>query len=79
MKYIIFDSSGLEMPVIFPDYIQHDDMALKIRLPVLSAGKIDLQDAKFSNCKGSISLEIPVDLTGREDNNILKYSFDFRI
>jgi len=78
MKYIIFDSSGLEMPVIFPDYINHDEMALKIKLPVLSAGKIDLENVEFSNTKGSISLKIPADFADRKDKNILKYNFDFR-
>lgn len=78
MKYVIFDSDGIETPIIFPDWLTHKQIVLQIKEPVISAGKIDLTDSEFSNTKGSASLKLSGDLTtGSRDKELLKKVFNF--
>ena len=38
VKYVMFDVLGLESPVLFPEWMQHADVARGINADVLSAG-----------------------------------------
>jgi hypothetical protein len=76
-KYIVFDGP-LCYPVIFPEFIDHKEMANKIGHPVLSAGFVEIQCDRLSKspkkigayCYGNSN---SLDKSSRpaEDNKIL--------
>lgn len=48
-KYIIIEVKGLETAIIFPAYVQHQEIAQKMGKPVVSAGfvGIGISDGKM--------------------------------
>jgi len=54
MKYIIFEKDGLEVPVVFPDTIYHEQV--KMNGKVVSAGMCKIKHGKFEVWGKSISL-----------------------
>jgi hypothetical protein len=38
MKYIMFKTGDMDTPVIFPNHIQHKDMAANLKMKPISAG-----------------------------------------
>lgn len=81
MKYIIFESNGLECPILFPEYVKHDEIANKFRSnKILSAGRVSLVsvDAGGACFSGSVSLGIKSSpAQTKEDTEILQKTFDF--
>ena len=62
MKYIIFDDGSFGIPMVFPEHINHSDMAAQMPgQKVLSAGMIRTEEYfdKPVISKGSITLDIP--------------------
>lgn len=67
MKYIIFEKDGLEVPVIFPDTIYHEQ--IKMNAVILSAGMREIGfDGTFSVWGKSLSLKTEPRL---EDESLL--------
>ena len=60
MKYIIFDSNGLETPIVFPGWLMHEQVVLLMQMPVISAGRIDLTDIEFFNQNIEGLLEVSI-------------------
>lgn len=51
-KYIVFSNGRMEIPVVFPETMGHDDMARFINMVVVSAGFCYIDnDGKYS-CNG---------------------------
>lgn len=40
MKYVIFEISGREFPLLFSDAIEHEDIVREVNRPVISSGFI---------------------------------------
>lgn len=58
-KYILFEIDGLESPVIFPPWIQHDQVRSKFMYAgVLSAGFVKIENGKVVCFGKSTSLNI---------------------
>ena len=90
LKYIIFDHYGLEYPVIFPELIEHDRMAQKVKecdtpSKPISAGFIKIkQDLEYSGlsyieCYGnstSLNLESKKEIDSEFIKNFLKGEWD---
>lgn len=52
MKYIIFENTlNGEYPVVFPDFLSHRDIIIKIKDIPISAGSCELFEDRFY-CKG---------------------------
>jgi hypothetical protein len=73
MKYIIFLITGIEIPFLFADIVQHDNMASVINKPVVSAGYVDIKNGKVTCYGDSESLKIPSRI---EDSQILQLYFN---
>jgi hypothetical protein len=59
LKYIVFDTGLCDSIVLFPDVIQHRDIANGMQWPVLGAGFIQLDANCEWHCFGkSISLNV---------------------
>jgi hypothetical protein len=59
MKYIIFENySGLQYPIIFPNFIQHCDIVRKIEHRPISAGFIIIKNNKYEIYGKSVSLNL---------------------
>lgn len=58
-KYILFEINGLESPIVFSPWIEHDRMRSKFPdNPVLSAGFVKIKDNKVICYGKSTSLNI---------------------
>jgi hypothetical protein len=58
-KYIIVELEGMEVPLVFSSFLQHEDVALVIRYKVYSAGFCELDPAgKWIASGGSVSLKL---------------------
>jgi hypothetical protein len=58
-KYIIVKLEGMEVPLVFSRFLQHEDVALVIRNKVYSAGFCELDPTgKWIASGGSISLKL---------------------
>ncbi|HEY1786774.1 MAG TPA: hypothetical protein VGJ73_01395 [Verrucomicrobiae bacterium] len=58
-KYIIVELKGMEVPLVFSSFLQHEDVALAIRNKVHSAGHCELNSAgKWIAGGESVSLKL---------------------
>jgi hypothetical protein len=59
-KYIIFDSGGLDVPMVFSPLLEHAQVASGIRLPILSAGfcALDSYEPFWETWGKSVSLGV---------------------
>ena len=73
MKYIIFWIGCMEVPFLFADIVQHDDVAKVVNRPVISAGYVMIKDGKAFCYGSSISLEIKA---RNWDSEIVQLYFD---
>lgn len=71
MKYIMYDRGGIETPILFPQFIEHDNMAIMIvpKGKLISAGFVKLLDGKAHVSGKSISLGL---LSREEDSEIIQ-------
>ena len=57
MKYVMFEAGGLEYPVLFPDFIKHNDIRQSIGHEVISAGFVSVgSDGNLTAYGESVSL-----------------------
>lgn len=86
MKYIVYIGDfGLEIPVIFPDFVNHNEIIPKFKKAV-SAGIINLHEEEDENgenqitafCSGQ-SISLGIKSRGKEDNELVERSFKFRV
>lgn len=74
MKYIILETrTGLEYPIIFPDFVEHSSVVPEFR-KVVSAGKVGFgADYKtiVATCSGE-SISLGVKSRGEEDNILIE-------
>jgi hypothetical protein len=82
MKYVIIEKSGMEVPIMFPDMIQHDSFVdINSGEKIISAGKFEIAyDRKnlkyiFSTWGKSVSLGIS---SHPEDADIIHHAFEFK-
>ena len=77
MKYIIVETpDGFDTPIIFPDWISHNEMKVKIPGKVVSAGFITKDDSGNLVCSGhSVTLGIS---SREEDSNIISTMMSYR-
>lgn len=52
MKYIVFNINNHDVPILFPEFIGHDDMALMIGKQALSAGFCSPCDTEITLANG---------------------------
>lgn len=72
-KYIIVELKGMEIPLVFSRFLQHEDVALAIPNKVHSAGFCELSPAgKWIVSGESVSLKLN---TRRQDGEILNEHF----
>jgi|SRR5580698_3908005 hypothetical protein len=58
-KYLIVGIGGMEVPLVFSPFLQHEDVALAVRNPVHSAGFCELDSTgKWITSGKSVSLEL---------------------
>jgi hypothetical protein len=58
-KYIIVEREGMEVPLVFSRFLQHEDVALVIRDKVYSAGFCELDSTgNWIASGGSVSLKL---------------------
>ncbi len=58
-KYIILEQSGMEIPVVFSRFLQHEDLAVALKHRVCSAGFCELGPAgKWIAGGESVSLKL---------------------
>lgn len=62
MKYICYDNGLLDVIIVFPDMIDHNDMRCRLNVPienVLSAGFVAAENENGPSCYGmSVSLKV---------------------
>jgi uncharacterized protein (DUF2132 family) len=78
MKYVMFDSNGLDVPVIFPCFWNHNDIAqMYPSLKVLSAGFLKRDDLGNLYVTGaSKTLEV---VSRKEDLDIIVKHLEFNL
>jgi hypothetical protein len=70
MKYLIVQTPDGETPVIFPDYMYHNDFEEMLGGPdVVAAGLIEIVEGKV-RCSGS-SLSLGIDSRGEDDQFVI--------
>jgi hypothetical protein len=74
LKYVMLKlDSGELLPLLFPEFMKHSDMAQSVPATVVSAGHICLEDGKIVARGASSSLEV----TSRdEDSEIIQGYLD---
>jgi hypothetical protein len=74
MKYVMLKLDGGELlPLLFPEFMQHAQIAQSVPATVVSAGRISLEAGKIVAHGASSSL----DVTSREeDSSIIQAHFD---
>jgi len=76
-KYIMVEQNELDCPVLFPPWIEHDNMALKFRGKVLSAGFVAQNDLGEIYTHGkSTSLKVS---SRPEDTEIIQKLFKWEL
>ncbi len=59
MKYVVVQDHGLEIPILFPEILQHKDVARCYEGMVLGAGFVSRDEqGQWFCCGGSVSLKI---------------------
>jgi len=71
MKYIMYDRGGIETPILFPQFIEHDNMAMMVvpNKKLISAGFVKLIDGKAVVAGHSHSLNLK---SRSEDSQIIQ-------
>jgi hypothetical protein len=74
MKYVMLKLEGGQLlPLIFPEFMQHSDMASSVPATVVSAGRVYVEDGKIIARGSSTSLGV----SSREvDTEIIQRYFD---
>ncbi len=74
MKYVMLQLNGGKLlPLLFPEFMQHDQMAQSVPATVVSAGHISLEAGKIVAHRASSSLDV---LSREEDSGIIQAYFD---
>jgi hypothetical protein len=74
MKYVMLKLEGGELlPLIFPEFMQHSDMASSVPATVVSAGRVSLGSGKIVASGVSTSLSVS---SREEDGDIIQAHFD---
>ena len=74
MKYVMLRMDGGELlPLLFPEFMQHSDMAQSVPATVVSAGHVHLEDGKVIARGASSSLDV---LSREEDSGIIQAYFE---
>ena len=72
MKYVMLKLNGGELlPLLFPEFMQHSDMAQAVPATVVSAGHVYLEDRKIIVSGASSSLEV----TSRDEDSEIIQSY----
>jgi hypothetical protein len=73
-KYVILKLDGGELlPLLFPESMQHSQMAASVPATVVSAGHVHLEDGKIIASGASSSLDV---VSREEDSEIIHRYFD---
>ncbi len=73
-KYVMLKLDGGELlPVIFPEFFQHSDMAHAVPASVVSAGRVSLEGDRIIASGASTSLGVS---SREEDGEIIQSYFD---
>ncbi len=74
MKYVMLKLEGGELlPLIFPEFMQHSDMAGTVPASVSSAGRVYLEGGKLVARGSSTSLSVP---SREQDGEIIQGYID---
>jgi hypothetical protein len=74
LKYVMLQLDGGELlPLLFPEFMQHDQMAQSVPATVVSAGHVHLEDGRIIARGASSSLDV---LSREEDSGIIQAYFD---
>ena len=74
MKYVMLElDSGELLPLLFPEFMQHSQMAQSVPATVVSAGHVHLEDGKVIASGASSSLDV---VSREEDSEIIQGYFD---
>ena len=74
MKYVMLRLDGGELlPLLFPEFMQHDQMTQSVPATVVSAGHISLEGGKIVAYGASSSLDVH---SREEDSGIIQAYFD---
>ena len=74
LKYVMLKLDGGELlPLLFPEFMQHSDMARSVPATVVSAGRVYLEDGKIVARGASSSLEVS---SRDEDSGIIQGYLD---
>ena len=74
MKYVMLRLDGGELlPVLFPEFMQHAQMAQSVPATVVSAGRVYLEDGRIVARGASSSLDVS---SREEDSSIIQAYFD---
>ena len=74
LKYVMLKLDGGEvLPLLFPDFMQHSQMAQSVPATVVSAGRVHLADGKIIVRGASSSLDVS---SREEDSEIIQAYFD---
>ena len=74
MKYVMLRLDGGELlPLLFPEFMQHAQMAQSVPATVVSAGHVHLEDGKIIAGGASSSLDV---VSREEDSEIIQRYFD---
>ena len=74
LKYVMLKLDGGELlPLLFPDFMQHSQMAQSVPATVVSAGHVSLEAGKIVAHGASSSLDV---LSREEDSGIIQAYFD---
>ena len=73
MKYITFEGA-CDYAVVFPDYIEHSDIAKKIGAKIIGAGFVSIGENSVAPYSKSESLQIGPD---KMDQFLLNYLFGY--
>lgn len=58
MKYIIIDTGTVEIPLIFPEVVEHEQIGRKFEGKVISAGYTKFKNGRWTAGGESISLKV---------------------
>ena len=74
LKYVMLKLDGGELlPLLFPEFMRHSDMAQSVPATVVSAGRVYLEDGKIVARGASSSLEVS---SRDEDSGIIQGYLD---
>lgn len=75
MKFLIYEDTGLELPIVFCDVTTHSTMANMINKKIVSAGFCSVVDGNWVAYGDSISLGLKA---RKEDSNLIDKMMKFR-